>query len=264
MTGTGNRDLRGVLARALPAIVLIAALLLIWEFFGVLTGQPRYVVPPLSEVLEVAFTRAGDKLLPATYVTAQEVILGFLLGGLTGFLIGTTIYLSFTIRRALLPLVIATQAVPVLAIAPILVIWFGFGLAPKVIVAALVVFFPVAINTMAGLNSVDRDMVRLMRSLDASDWRVFWSLNFPAALPMIFTGLKNAAAVSAIGAIVGEWVGSSAGLGPVMIEANASFKTATTFAAILYLAAIAIGLFAVVALTERLALPWHFIEKPRK
>jgi ABC-type nitrate/sulfonate/bicarbonate transport system permease component len=250
--------------RAWPAVLLAGTILLLWQFFGVITGEPKYVVPSLTDVIDAAVTRAGDKLLPATYVTAQEVLLGFVLGSLAGFTIGTAIFLSTTMRRALLPLVIATQAVPVLAIAPILVIWLGFGLAPKVIVAALVVFFPVAINSIAGLNAADRDMVSLMRSLGAGNWQIFWKLHFPAALPIIFAGLKNAAAISAIGAIVGEWVGASAGLGPVMIEANASFKTAVTFAAILYLAAIAITLFALVALTERLALPWLFIDKARK
>jgi ABC-type nitrate/sulfonate/bicarbonate transport system permease component len=253
-----------MLRRALPAAVLIAVILLFWQFFGEITGEPKYVVPSLSDVLTAVATRSADKLLPAAFVTAQEIFLGFVVGSLAGLSIGTAIFLSTTLRRALLPIVIATQAVPVLAIAPILVIWLGFGLAPKVIVAALVVFFPVVINTIAGLNSADRDMVSLMRSLGAGPWQIFWKLHFPAALPIIFAGLKNAAAISAIGAIVGEWVGASTGLGPVMIEANASFKTAITFAAILYLAAIAITLFALVALTERLALPWLFLDKARK
>ena len=243
---------------------MVSGILLFWQFFGVITGEPKYVVPPLSDVMVAVAVHSADKLLPAAYITAQEVLLGFIVGSLAGLSIGTAIFLSTTVRQAVLPIVIATQAVPVLAIAPILVIWLGFGLAPKVIVAALVVFFPVVINSIAGLNSADRDMISLMRSLGAGGWQIFWKLHFPAALPIIFAGLKNAAAISAIGAIVGEWVGSSAGLGPVMIQANASFKTAITFAAILYLAAIAITLFALVAATERLALPWLFIDKTRK
>jgi ABC-type nitrate/sulfonate/bicarbonate transport system permease component len=252
------------LGRLAPTAVAIAAILLFWQFFSAVTGEPKYVVPPLSDVLSAIVDRSVDKLLPAAFVTGQEVLLGFIVGSVGGLLIATAIFLSATLRRAFLPIVIATQAVPVLAIAPILVIWLGFGMAPKVIVAALVVFFPVVINGIAGLNSIDLEMVNLMRSLGAGGWQIFWKLRFPAALPIVFAGLKNAAAISAIGAIVGEWVGASEGLGPVMIEANASFKTATTFAAILYLAAIAIALFGLVALAERLALPWRFIDKARK
>jgi ABC-type nitrate/sulfonate/bicarbonate transport system permease component len=243
-----------------PTIIAIGGILLFWQFFTDITGEPKYIVPPLSDVLSAAFNRSLDKLLPASFITAQEVLLGFVTGSFCGLLIATAIFLSATVRRAFLPIVIATQAVPVLAIAPILVIWLGFGLAPKVIVAALVVFFPVVINGIAGLNSTDPEMINLMRSLGAGGWQIFWKLRFPAALPIVFAGLKNAAAISAIGAIVGEWVGATSGLGPVMIEANASFKTATTFAAILYLAVIAIALFGLVALGERLALPWRFLD----
>lgn len=247
--------------RVLPSLLTLAVILLFWEFFGTITGEPDYIVPPLSDVIWTAVARAEDKLLPAAFVTLQEVLLGFVIGSVLGFAIGGAIFLSRTVRQAILPLVISTQAIPVLAIAPILVIWFGFGIVPKVIVAALVVFFPVTVTTIAGLNAADPEMVRLVRSFGGGGWQVFWQIRFPAALPTIFAGLKNAAAISAIGALVGEWVGSSEGLGPVMIEANAGFRSAVTFAAILYLAAIAVGLFGLVALLERLTIPWAFAGK---
>ena len=132
-------------------------------------------------------------------------------------------------RQALLPLILGSQAIPSLAIAPVLVIWFGFGMEPKVIITALIVFFPVFVNTFAGFSSIERDSVSLMDSLGATQWQVFSKVRFPGSLPYIFTGLKIAATISPIGAIVGEWVGSHEGLGPVMIAANAAFKTHVVF-----------------------------------
>jgi ABC-type nitrate/sulfonate/bicarbonate transport system permease component len=247
------------LRNALPLIVTVAVVILIWEFFGRITGEPDYVLPPLHKILVTAVDRSLDKLLPATWITLREILAGFALGAFVGFSLGVAIFHIQTLRQALMPLIIATQAVPVLAIAPILVIWFGFGMEPKIIVAALIVFFPVTINTIAGLGTVERDLINLMNSLDATPRQIFFKVRFPAALPSIFTGLKNAAVISVIGAIVGEWVGSDAGLGPVMIAANSAFKTDLVFAAILYLATIGVALFLAVSLAERRLIAWHFL-----
>lgn len=249
---------------SLPTAIVIGIIILIWEFFNTVTGEPDYVLPPLHDIIFTGVDRAVDKFLPATWITLQEIVLGFLWGSTIGFLLGAAIFHFKTVRQAILPLVIGTQAIPVIAIAPILIIWFGFGMAPKIIVAAIIVFFPVAINTIAGFSSVDREMISLMDSMGASKWHVFSKVRFPGALPFIFAGLKNAAAIAAIGAIVGEWVGAHEGLGPVMIGANAAFKTDVVFAAIFYLAFIAVSLFVLVTLAERWLIPWNFVGRQRQ
>jgi putative hydroxymethylpyrimidine transport system permease protein len=261
VAGSRFKDL---MQRIVPSAVVLLAILACWEFFGYLTGEPAYVLPPLHQIIAVGIVTAPDRFLPAAWITLQEMLVGFALGVVVGFALATAVFHSIVMRRALLPLIISSQAIPVIAIAPVLIIWFGFDMTPKVIVTAIICFFPVVINTMAGFASVDRDAVNLMRSFGAGGWQIFAKVRFPAALPFIFAGLKNAAAISAIGAIVGEWVGATGGLGPVMIAANAGFKTAVVFAAIFYLAFMAIALFALVGLIERLTLPWYFLTRDSK
>jgi putative hydroxymethylpyrimidine transport system permease protein len=248
----------------LPSAVVTLVIVLLWEFFGALTGEPAYILPPLHQIVEVGISTATERFLPAAFVTLQEMLAGFVLGVFVGFAMATAVFHSTIVRRALLPMIISSQAIPVIAIAPVLIIWFGFDMTPKVIVTAIICFFPVAVNTLAGFASVDRDAVNLMRSFGASPLQIFTKVRFPSALPFVFAGVKNAAAISAIGAIVGEWVGATAGLGPVMIAANAGFKTAVVFAAIFYLAIMAIGLFALVGLLERVTMPWYFLTRDRK
>ena len=248
----------------LPTMIAVGLIVTVWELFNVVTGSPDYVLPPLHDILYQMGYRAFDKLIPATWITFQEIVLGFSYGTIVGLSLGTAIFHSRVLRQAMLPLVIGTQSIPVIAIAPILIIWFGFGMAPKVIVAALIVFFPVCVTTISGLASVERDMINLMESLGASKWQIFSKVRFPAALPFIFAGLKNAAAIAAIGAIVGEWVGAHEGLGPVMIASNAAFKTATTFAAIFYLAIISVSMFLLVSYAERRFIPWHFLKAEKQ
>jgi len=260
----GPSALRRHFSSALPTMLVVTVIILFWEFFNVITGEPEYVLPPLHKILATAIDRAGDRFLPAAWVTLQEMLFGFGFGVGSGFLLGALIFQFKTMRRALLPIVISTQAVPVIAVAPLLIMWFGFGMTPKVMVAALISFFPVAINTISGLASVERETINLMHSFGASERKIFAMVRFPAALPFIFAGIKNAAAISAIGAIVGEWVGAHEGLGPVMIAANAGFKTDVVFAAIFYLAFMAIALFLSVGIAERLAIPWHFINRGKR
>ena len=252
------------LRNAVPTIVALGLIVAVWELFIVVTGEPEYVLPPLHRIVETGIKHATDRFLPNAWVTLVEMLLGFGLGVSAGLALGTVIFHSRLLRQALLPIVISTQAIPVIAIAPILILWFGFGITPKVIVVALICFFPVCVNTISGLASVEMDAINLMRSFGATERQLFTKVRFPAALPFIFTGVKNAAAISAIGAIVGEWVGAHEGLGPVMIAANAGFKTAIVFAAIFYLAIMAISLFLLVGLVERIVMPWHFLTREKK
>lgn len=261
---TMKRRWVGPIRSSLPTLVLVGLLIVVWELFTVVTHQPAFILPPLHSIVVTAVTQAGDKLIPAALVTLKEILAGFAIGWLGGFALGACMFHFPVLRRALLPLVIASQAVPVLAIAPILIIWFGFGILPKVLVVALISFFPVVINTMAGFRAVDRETVELMKSLGAGEWQIFTKVRMWAALPFIFAGTKNAAVIAVIGAIAGEWVGAFNGLGPVMIQANASFDTKLVFAAIFYLAGISVVLFLTVTLIERWLIPWHFLGRLEK
>lgn len=254
---------RYLVTNVLPPLLLFIAFLVGWQAFISITDQPSYIVPGLPEIGARMFTEA-DKLLPSAWVTLTEILTGFALGVSVGFLLGVLIVQFKIVGRAVYPIVIASQAIPVIAIAPVLIIWFGFGILPKVFMAALITFFPMVINTTAGLLSVEKETFDLMRSLQASRPTIFWKVSLPAALPYVFAGLKNSAVISAIGAIVGEYVGAERGLGPLILAANASFQTALVFAAIVYLAVTAMILFALVSIVERLVIPWYFLTRARR
>jgi len=242
-----------------PAVVLVVGIMIFWENFNALFNQPDYILPPLSKVISTAVDQAGDKFLPASWVTFQEVLIGFVIAALLGIVLGAILTESRTIRRALFPIVISSQTVPILAIAPVLVIWFGFGMFPKIVIVVLITFFPVTIMTVTGLESIHRDMVNLLRSLSATRWQMFFRVRFPAALPFIFAGLKTSAVISVIGAFVGEYAGATEGLAPVMIIANSSFQTEVVFAAILYLSAMGVFMYGALLLIERRVIPWHYL-----
>ena len=255
------QSLRRSIVNYLPAIVLIGALIVFWELFNKIFDQPDYILPPLHDIIYTAFEQSTSQFLPNAWVTLQEVLIGYFVAVICGLLIGVGISESVTLKRALLPLVISTQAIPILAIAPVLIIWFGFVMTPKVIIVVLISFFPIVITTVTGLQSVSKDMLYLLDSLSASRWQVLHRVKFPAALPYIFAGLKNAAVISVIGAFVGEYVGAIEGLAPVMILANSAFKTDVVFAAILYLSLMGILMYLAIAIIERRMIRWHFIAR---
>jgi ABC-type nitrate/sulfonate/bicarbonate transport system permease component len=234
---------------------IVALVLGGWELLARLGNIEDYLLPAPSEVARALFEDRA-LLLPDTWVTAREVLLGFGLALAAGLAIAIALHLSAVLRRAFYPLVVASQAVPVVVIAPILVIWLGFGIAPKLIVIALICFFPIVVNTLDGLQSVDRDQVKMLRTLDASRWDLFRRLELPSSLPFLFSGAKVAVAVSVIGAVFAELVGSDAGLGHAIQVGTAELLTARVFAAVLILSLMAIALFGLVAAAERLALPW--------
>jgi ABC-type nitrate/sulfonate/bicarbonate transport system permease component len=190
-------------------------------------------------------------------VTLTEILLGFALGAAAGVALGILLSYSRLAERAIYPWLVASQMVPIVAVAPILVVWFGFTIIPKVLVVALVCFFPIVVNTIDGLRSVDPEMVRLVRTLGMSKLRIMRSVRVPSALPHMFSGLKVAMALATIGAVFGEWVGSSEGLGYLMLALNNQLATTELFAAVLVLSAMGIALFFLVGLVERLVIPWH-------
>jgi putative hydroxymethylpyrimidine transport system permease protein len=253
--GSRRARLRAAASKILPALALLALMVAAWEGAAQLLDIEDYLLPAPSEIAR-ALGEDRDLLLPDTWVTAQEVLLGFAVALVVGLAIAIALHLSPLLRRTVYPLVVASQAVPVIVIAPILVIWFGFGIAPKLIVIALICFFPIVVNTLDGLQSVDQAQVKMLRTLGATRLDVFSRLELPSALPYLFSGAKIAVAVAVIGAVFGELVGSDAGLGHAIQVGTAQLLTARVFAAVLILSVMAIALFALVAALERLAVPW--------
>jgi len=239
---------------------VIAALVLLalvggWELYARLGGVSDLILPAPSEVAQALW---DDRALlwSNLLVTAQEVALGILVALVLGFALAVALHLSGTLRRSLYPLLVASQAVPVVIIAPLLVVWFGFGIVPKLAIIALVCFFPVVVTTLDALRGVDPDQLKLLRTLDASRWQAFRWAEAPAALPAALSGAKIAVAVAVIGAVFAEYVGSSEGLGHLMLQAIPQLETPRAYAAVVLLAAFAVALFSALALAERRLVPW--------
>lgn len=242
--------------RWLAPSLLIAAMLATWEAAVHLTRTPEWLLPAPSAVAR-ALVEDRDLLLPNAAVTLGEVLLGFAVAVVSGIGLGIGVYRSPTLERALYPIIIASQTIPIPALAPLLLVWFGYGLLPKILVTALVGFFPIVVNTVEGLRGTDRDVTNLFRSFGASPGAVFRLAEFPSSLPSVFAGARIAVTLCVIGAVFGELVGARAGLGYLMTRAIAQFQTARLLAAIVMLSAMGIGLFALIGLIERLVLPWR-------
>jgi len=239
-----------------PPFFLIVAILGIWEIAVRLSGVPLWLLPAPSDVFR-SLDEDRDILLSNALVTLSEVLIGFALAVVAGVGLGIAVYRSPTLNRALYPIIIASQTVPIPALAPLLLVLFGYGLAPKVIVTALVGFFPIVVNTVEGFRSTDRDVVNLLCFFGASRGMVFRLAEFPSSLPSIFAGARIAVAICVIGAVFGELVGARAGLGYLMTRAIAQFETPRMVAAIVLLSLMSTGLFAIVGLVERAVLPWR-------
>src|SRR6266516_2740262 len=225
--------------RWLPPLAIVVVLLGAWELAArldvianALHLEP-FLVPAPSAIAQALWQDRG--LLTDNACVTFAIVL----------------HLSPTSRRAFYPLLVASQTVPIVVVAPILVVWLGFGIGPKLAIIALICFFPITVNTLDGLGSVDPDLVKMMRTLDASRWQTLRRVEGPTALPYFFSGAKIAVAVAVIGAVFGEWAGSSSGLGHLIQEASAQLQTARTFAAVVVLSAVAIVLFALLAAIER-------------
>jgi putative hydroxymethylpyrimidine transport system permease protein len=247
--------------RWVPAALLLAALIGAWELYVDLGGVDPLV---LSSPHDVAKAIYDDRsLLWSNFlVTAQEVLLGILVAAVVGLGLAIGIHFSRTLRRAVYPLLVASQAVPIPILAPILVFWLGFGILPKLVVIALVSFFSIVVTTLAALAAVDPDLIKLMRTFDATRLRTFRHIELPAAMPGVFTGARIAVAVAVIGAVLGEQTGGSASSNPGLgFQINLSLNqslTARGIAAVVILSLFAIALFGLLTLAERLAVPWAY------
>jgi len=233
------------------------AALLVWQGAILLADYPAFILPPPGRVWQRALLAMSDGTLwRHTGVTLSEVLAGLALGLVVAWSLGYLLAKSHTLERVLAPYIVASQAVPIVAVAPLLVIWFGAEILSKVLICALIVFFPVLINTIVGIRSVEPDLRDLMRSLRATRWQTFVKLEVPAGLPVLLGGLKIGATLSVIGAVVGEFVGADAGLGFLIHAGRGLYDTALMFVAIFALVAIALALYGLVALLERWLLAW--------
>ena len=245
----------------LPAL-LLGALAAAWQIAattGAIADALRledFLVPSPSEI-GASLWENRELLAENAWVTLGEILLGFGCALIAGLGFAVALHLSETLRRAAYPLIVASQTIPIVVIAPILVVWFGYGIGPKLAVVALICFFPIAVNTLDGLRSVDPEAIKMMRTLDASRGQILRRVEAPTALPYAFSGAKIAVAVAVIGAVFGEWAGSSSGLGHLMLQDNAQLETARLFASVVVLSAIAIGLFGLLALAERRVVHWR-------
>ena len=237
------------------AVLVALGLVGAWEAYAQLSGIDEFVLPAPSAVVTALYEDRA--LLWSNFtVTAGEIALGMLVALVLGLGCAVAIHFSRALRRALYPLLIGSQTIPIVLVAPLLVAWWGFGLVPKLAIVALVCFFPIVVPTLDALDRVDADLRKLMRTFGASRWQTFRMVEAPAALPGVLTGAKLSVAVAAIAAILAELAGSDSGLGNLMLKAIPQFETARAFAAVLILSVFAVTLFGLLALAERRWLPW--------
>lgn len=242
--------------RIVAPLAILLALVGAWELYAELGGVDRLILPAPHEVAERLWLDRA-LLWDDLTVTAGEVLLGILVAGVAGFGCAVALHLSLTLRQATYPLLVASQTIPIPLVAPLLVVWLGFGLGPKLAIIGLISFFPIVVTTLDALARVDAEQLKLMRTLDASRWQVLRLVELPAALPGLFSGAKVAVAVAVIGAVFAEvFGGSSSGLGNLVQQAIPQLLTARAYAAVLILSAFAIALFGLLTLAERLLVPW--------
>jgi ABC-type nitrate/sulfonate/bicarbonate transport system permease component len=239
-----------------PPVAVILGLLVIWEVAVHLFNVPNWLLPAPSDILS-ALWQTAPLLGPHIRQTLIQVFLGLGLAIVTGVALAAAIDFSPWLRRALYPLLVISQTIPILALAPLLIIWFGFGITPKVFIVALFCFFPIAINTADGLGAADPELLALLRAMGGNRRQIWRKVRLPASLPYFFSGLRIAATYSVAGAIISEWVGGSLGLGIYMLRSANAFRTSQVFAAIVISALISLALFGLVFACERLFLPWY-------
>ncbi len=253
-----------LLAQVGPPLALILLLLLLWQGLSSLLHVQIWILPSPWQIVQAgvdSWRHLG--LATHTLQTLLEALLGFVLAVAAGLILALVVDLSSLLRRTIYPLLVISQTIPIIALAPLLVLWLGYDIRPKILVVALVCFFPIVVSTADGLRSADPDWIALLRSMGAGRWQVLTKVSLPNALPSFFSGLKVGITYSVIGAVIGEWVGGSVGLAFFMRRAHTSFRYDREFAGIAVTSLLSIALFGIVALTERVALPWYFARRER-
>ena len=242
------------------AFLTVLAFLVVWEIASRVFSLPSYILPAPSEIVGEIVTRRAQYAHAALF-TLQPMLIGFAAAVAIGVALALLVAFSRTMESTVYPLLVFFQIVPKIAVAPLFIIWFGFGLAPKVLLVFLLSFFPVVVSAITAFRSVDPDILDLARSTGAGRWRTFVKVQIPHALPTLFTGFKVAAALSATAAVVAEFVASDRGLGYLLLEANGNLNTSMAFGAVFVLTALGFALYAAVEFAERLAIPWHVSQR---
>ncbi|PXW56594.1 NitT/TauT family transport system permease protein [Chelatococcus asaccharovorans] len=253
------KTMGGWMRQAQTAASLIGAILA-WELAVRIFKTPEYILPAPSKVLYDLF-RNYAAVLPASYYTMQPMVLGFLVAVVMGVLLALLVVYSPLFERIFYPLLVVLQIIPKIAVAPLFIIWVGFGLPSKVLLVFLLSFFPIVVNSIVAFKSIESDVYDLAKSYRASRLKIFWRVELPSALPSLFAGFKVAAALSATAAVVAEFVASDNGLGYLLLNYNGNLNTSMTFAVILVLSLLGLILYGVVELVERWAIPWHVSQR---
>ena len=246
--------------RNLPSIAAVAALVLLWQTVCSLGWVPGYMLPSPVQVVQ-AFLSELPLLFENSLITLQEAFLGLLLGGTVGFLAAVLMDAFEVLYKAFYPLLILTQTIPSVAIAPLLVLWFGYGMTPKIVLIVISTFFPVTVGLLDGFRSADRDAIGLLRSMGANRLQIFRHIKFPSALPQLFSGLRIAAAYSVVGAVISEWLGGFGGLGVYMTRVKKAFAFDKMFAVIFLISAISLALMALVELAQKKCMPYRYLDQ---
>jgi NitT/TauT family transport system permease protein len=240
-----------------PLAAVVGAVVL-WYAIVIVFHMPKYILPLPSAVYQ-RIVEDWTFLMYHSGITLYETLGGFALSVILGIPIAIALVASRTLDRALMPWLILSQTFPKVALAPLIVVWFGLGLVPKLLITFLVAFFPIVISTVVGLRSAEREMLELAESMRATRLQMFWHFRIPLALPNIFAGLKVSVAFAVVGAVIAEWVGASAGLGYLLMRANANLDTTLLFAVLAALMVIGVVLYYAVEILERVSIPWHAV-----
>ncbi|MFQ5915910.1 MAG: ABC transporter permease [Nitrospinota bacterium] len=251
---TGQRKVLSGLTRGIPGAVSVGVLILVlWEAGTRVFSIPEIILPAPSRIVSFLVVN-WDLLLRESLSTIYSVVTGFLIGGTAGFLLAIGITYLVWFRRIVYPFLVTSQVVPKIALAPLFIIWFGYGYLPKIVITALICFFPVVINTAKGLGSVEQELLQYMRSLGASSWEIFWKISLPWSMPYLFAALKISSTLAVIGANVGEFVGSDVGLGFYIVQGSEYGRMGLVFAAITMVCVIGVLFFLLIAIIEKAVL----------
>ena len=252
-----------MLKRNIPSITAVVALLFLWHMVCVAGLIPSYMLPLPLEVLQ-AFIDELPLLWENSFITLQEAFIGLILGVSVGFLAALLMDAFQMLYKAFYPLLIITQTIPSVAIAPLLVLWFGYEMTPKIILIVISTFFPVTVGLLDGFRSADKDAIGLLRSMGANRLQIFRYIKFPSALPQLFSGLRIAAAYSVVGAVISEWLGGFGGLGVYMTRVKKAFAFDKMFAVIFLISAISLALMLLVESVEKKCMPYRYLDKKEK
>lgn len=252
-----------MLRSKIPSVTAVAALLIMWQLLCTTGLVPSYMLPSPSDVIK-AFVSELPLLLENSVITLQEAFIGLFLGVSVGFFAAVLMDTFDILYKAFYPLLIITQTIPSVAVAPLLVLWFGYEMTPKIVLIVISTFFPVTVGLLDGFRSADKDAIGLLRSMGANRLQVFRYIKFPSALPQLFSGLRIAAAYSVVGAVISEWLGGFGGLGVYMTRVRKAFAFDKMFAVIFLISAISLALMALVGFAEKKCMPYRNTNKKEK